>query len=337
MASSRKVAVVVVNWNGDEDTRNCIKALTKQAHHCDIIAVDNGSSDGFVEWAKEQQKITLLENEVNLGFSGGVNTGLRHAIKQQYEYIALINNDATPRPTWLKELMSVAEENENHGIVTGKLLKTDSTIDSTGDQYTSWGLPYPRGRNEKSSKKYADTEQVFAATGGASLYRTVMLKEIGLFDEDFFAYYEDVDISFRARLAGWKVIYTPSAVAHHKLGASSGKIPGFTTYMTIKNLPWLLIKNVPRELLTTVLVRFLIAYSSIVLSSLAKGKITSVLKGTVVGLVKLPKKLGERRIIQNDKKVDYLEIMAYMTYNLPPNAHKLRKVRTILKKLRFWR
>src|SRR6201999_312952 len=95
--------------------------------------------------------------------------------------------------------------------------------------------------------KYDKQTAVFVASGGASLYRIKMLQEIGLFDEDFFAYYEDVDLSFRAQLAGWKVAYAPRAVAYHQIGATSGHIKGFTTYQTIKNLPLLFYKNVPRK------------------------------------------------------------------------------------------
>jgi len=164
-----------------------------------------------------------------------------------------------------------------------------------------------------------------------------MLEEIGLFDEDFFAYYEDVDICFRAQLAGWKVRYTPDAVAHHKVGASSSKVPGFTTYMTIKNLPWLFWKNVPLRLMPTLLPRFTIAYYSIVFSSLAQGKIKPTLKGLFMENILLPKKFLQRIKIQRSKTVSTDYIKSMLVYGLPPNAHKLIKLRSILRTLRFWR
>jgi GT2 family glycosyltransferase len=356
MNKQSKVAVIVLNWNGEEDSLNCIKALKKQTAKHTIIAVDNNSTDNFVQNLKATHPnllykdspctvgdIVLLQNQKNLGFAGGVNTGIRHAIKNNFDFVALINNDATPDPTWLSELLRPTQTTvqgvslySNVGIVTGKLLKTDGTIDSTGDLYTSWGLAYPRGRNKSDNGQYIATEHVFGATGGASLYKVEMLKEIGLFDEDFFAYYEDVDLSFRALLAGWKVVYNPNAVAHHKVGASSGKVPGLTTYMTIKNLPWLFWKNVPLKLMPTILPRFAIAYTSIIFSSLAKGKFIPVFKGLFVKTVLLPKKLFERYKIQSSKKVSVDYIKSIITYDLPPNAHKLMKIRSILKKLRFW-
>lgn len=332
-----KIAVILLNWNGEEDSLACIESLKKQTIRYDLIAVDNGSADNFVSVVKKQiPKINLLENSENLGFSGGVNTGIRYALEKDYEYVALINNDAKPDKTWLEELLRVAEERKA-GIVTGRLLKTDGTIDSTGDMYTSWGLPYPRGRNDSDSGIYNHVEEVFAGSGGASLYNMDMLREIGLFDEDFFAYYEDVDLSFRAQLAGWKVLYTPKAIAYHKIGASSAKIPGFTTYVTVRNLPWLLWKNVPWRLMPIIWPRFFIAYSSIILSSLAKGKIVPVFKGIFIAFFLFPKKLIERNEIQSIRKVPDDYIKSIVTYDLPPNATKLRNLRSFLRKLRFWK
>lgn len=328
MHSGIKVAVVVLNWNGEEDSLQCIDALKKQTVRHKLIIVDNGSSDNLVSTVKSlHSDVILLENTKNLGFAGGVNTGIKYATEKGNEYIALINNDAIPKKDWLEKLLETISENSGYGIVTGKLLKTDETIDSTGEQYTSWGLPFPRGRDEQDSGVYDLAEEVFAASGGASLYKVEMLKEIGLFDEDFFAYYEDVDLSFRAQLAGWKVLYTPKAIAHHKVGASSSKLPGFTTYMTIKNLPWLLWKNVPWRLMPTVWPRFFLAHSAIIFSALSKGAIVPVAKGILMASILFPKKLWQRRSIQKSKKVNYLYIMSMMEYDLPPNAIRLRKLR----------
>ena len=340
-----KVAVVMINWNGEEDSLNCIAALRSQTAPHALILVDNGSSDDLGQTLKKTHPnllykespctvddVVLLENHKNLGFAGGANTGIRHAIKNNFDYVALINNDATPAKTWVEELLKSASEDSKIGITTGKLLKTDGEIDSTGDQYTIWGLPYPRGRNDEDNGQYESAEFVFAGSGGASLYSIKMLKQIGLFDEDFFAYYEDVDISFRAQLAGWKVMYEPKAVAHHKIGATSGSLPGFTTYQTIKNLPWLLWKNVPLGLLPKILPKFFISYNAIVFSSLSKGKFGPVLKGLLITTFLLPKKLVQRHKIQRSKVVSTSYIDKKLTHDLPPNAHKLRKLRSLFTK-----
>lgn len=332
------IAVVMINWNGLSDSLACIEALNAQTQAHTLLAVDNNSSDDFVKiLPKKYPNAILLENSQNLGFAGGVNTGIRYAIEHSFSYVALINNDALPAKDWLEKLLESAERSPKAGIVTGMLLKTDHTFDSTGDQYSSWGLAFPRGRGEENTGQYSASQKVFGASGGASLYRIAMLKEIGIFDEDFFAYYEDVDISFRAQLAGWKVLYQPKAVALHKIGASSGKVKGFTTYQTIKNLPWLFTKNVPVGLLPTILPRFIIAYNAIVFSSLAQGKIMPVVKGLLVSTVYVPKKLVQRHHIQKKKKVSTDYIASILVYDLPPNATKLQHLRNFLRTLRFWR
>ena len=215
------------------------------------------------------------------------------------------------------------------GISTSKLVDDRGEyLDSTGNLYTVWGLAYPRGRGELVSSKYDGREDVFGASGGASLYRVKMLEEVGLFDEDFFAYYEDVDISFRAQLAGWKVRYVPESVAYHQIGATSGKIKGFTTYQTIKNLPWIVVKDVPEGLIGTVLPRFLLAYSSFIGQAILRGQGWTALKAFSVSIRKLPKKLRERKLIQSQKTTSLAYISSMMTHDLPPNAYNLRKVRS---------
>ena len=332
-----RVAVVVLNWNGEEDSLACIAALKKQTQAHIIVAVDNASDDSFVKTVSKNHKdVILLTNSKNKGFSGGVNTGIQYALLKKYDFVALINNDAKPEKQWLEKLIEVMKDSRV-GIATGKLLKTDGTIDSTGDLFTSWGLAYPRGRNEPDNGQYDKPEKVFSGTGGASLYRCKMLEQIGLFDEKFFAYYEDVDLSFRAQLAGWGVAYNPKAVAHHKIGASSGKVPGFTTYMTIKNLPWLAFKNAPLGLILTIWPRLFVAHVSFVFAALFRGDIIPALKGLIVGLLYTPLMFIKRRHIQKTRKVKTAHIKKLITYDLPPNAYKLRKLRSFVRRFRVWR
>jgi GT2 family glycosyltransferase len=128
----------------------------------------------------------LVKNTKNLGFAGGVNTGIKKAIELKCDAVSLFNNDARADKDWLKNLSETLFEDEKTGVVTGKLMgESSDKFDSTGDQYTVWGLPYPRGRGIKDKGQYDQPEEVFAGSGGASLYKTKMLKEIGLFDEDF--------------------------------------------------------------------------------------------------------------------------------------------------------
>jgi len=323
------VYCVIPSWNAVDYVGACIESLQKQTLQPTIVVVENGSIDGSAEYiAKNYPDVVILQQPKNLGFAGGVNVGIRYAIKQDAEFVALFNNDAVADKAWLSGLVNAAKKYPEAGIVTGKFADIHNThLDSTGDIYTTWGLPFPRGRGEKVSNKYDHDNWVFGATGGASLYRTKMLNDIGLFDEDFFAYYEDIDISFRAQLAGWKVYFEPSAIAYHQMGATSGKIKGFTTYQTHKNFPMLLWKNVPMGLMPMIFPRLFFAYWTFVFSAIARGQPWPAIKGQLKALVLLPKKLSERRTIQNNKRVSDDYIRSILTYDLPPNATKLRRVR----------
>ncbi|OIP85467.1 hypothetical protein AUK57_04095 [Candidatus Saccharibacteria bacterium CG2_30_41_52] len=330
--STPKLAVIVLNWNGIKDTIPCLDSLIKQSIPVKIIVVDNGSTDNSIKILSEYQskhanRVDVLYNPINYGFAGGVNTGIEYALNDNYGYIALFNNDAMADKEWASGLIDSISENKSIGIATCLLLNSlGEKIDSTGEQYSTWGLPFPRNRNHKRELAPAD-ELVFGATGGASLYKTEMLREIGLFDEDFFAYYEDTDVSFRAQLAGWKVAYTDKAIAYHKQGETSKRMPGFTVYQTFKNLPLLFIKNVPCGLLLSIGIRFYFAYALMFFNAIVKGSGKSAIKGAWQGFILGFKKLGERREIQSNKKVTTKYIKSMLWPDLPPDQTGIRKLR----------
>lgn len=322
-------AVVIPNWNGETYISDCLYSLQEQTVLPHIIVVDNGSSDGSLTLIQKQfPNVELISLPQNTGFSGGVNVGIRRAIEKKYDFVGLFNNDAVANPTWFAELLKILSGQPESGIATCKLMDIDKTyLDSTGECYTLWGLPYARGRGEPVANTYDSDTSIFGASGGASLYRVKMLEQIGLFDEDFFAYYEDVDISFRAQLAGWKVAYVPAAEAYHATGTTSAKIKGFTTYQTMKNLPLLFWKNVPGSLLAKMLPRFTLAYIAFFFSALQRGQGWVACKGFGRMLALLPGKLIERQRIQKDRNVSIGYIRSMLTWDLPPNAHKLRVLR----------
>jgi GT2 family glycosyltransferase len=332
--STDKISVVIPNWNGKDTLGECLDSLLKQSLKPTIIVVENGSTDGSLEFIqKNYPDVELVINKKNLGFAGGVNSGIRESIRRGFDYVALFNNDAVADQGWLAGIAATLDSSSDSGIATCKFMSIDKKhIDSTGDLYTVWGLPYPRGRGEPVDTSHEKASFVFCASGGASIYRVAMLKDIGLFDEDFFAYYEDVDLSFRAQLAGWKVKYVPEAIAYHHIGATSGKIKGFTTYQTMKNLPWVYWKNVPARYLFRVGWRLKLAYVAFFFSAVRRGQGWSALKGSTVSVLLAPKKLIQRWKIQGDNKVQPQYIWGLMTHDLPPNAYKLRAMRA-----RWWR
>ena len=328
--------VIVPNWNGSDSLRDCLDSLRVQSVKAHVIVVDNGSSDGSAELvAEEYPEVELIRHTENKGYAGGVNPGFRRAIKSGATYAAPFNNDAVADKHWLKHLVQELDAHPKAGIATCKLLTADGTrLDSTGDYYTVWGLPYPRGRGESDLDKYDQQTEVFGASGGASLYRVSMLEDIGLFDEDFFAYYEDVDLSFRAQLAGWRVRYVPASVVYHQIGSTSGRMKGFTTYQTMKNLQLLYYKNVPGRFLWRIGWRLLLTEFLFVGRAFTRRQGWKAVSGDWRGSLLILTKLGERRRIQRSKKVTNDYIWGLLVHDLPPNARALRHLRGRLWKLR---
>lgn len=324
-----KISIVIPNWNGKHRLESCLPACLDQTLACDIVVVDNGSVDGSVEFLKKNYPtVIVIEHEKNLGFAGGVNAGIRYSLKQNYDYIGLLNNDAIVDKNWAKELVKCLEKNEEVGAATCKLLGPGGKyIDSTGDQYSTWGLPIARQRDEPPEAAPDTSELVFGACAGASVYRPAMFKEVGLLDEDFFAYYEDSDLNFRMQHAGWKAMYWPAATASHAIGGTSGSIKGFTTYQTTKNLPMVFFKNVPTKLLPYTLPRFAAAYYLVLFNSLIAGRGWPAFKGHIVWLSRIPSTLKKRNIIQKQSKVSAEYISSILLHDLPPDARKLRLFR----------
>jgi GT2 family glycosyltransferase len=327
------VLITVLNWNGAEDTLECVESLKLQSYiDFNILVIDNGSSK--VDYEKlaplnEIENIEVIREEKNTGFAGGVNIGIQHAIDNSYEYVALFNNDATADINWLKNLHKEFTDDKQTSAVTGLLLHQDGkTIDSTGDYYSIWGMPFPRSRGLPTNTA-PQSEYVFSATGGATLYKTELFKQIGLFDASFFAYYEDVDVSFRAQLTGHKIYYTNDAVAYHKQGATSSKIPGFTVYQTFKNIPLLYTKNVPVGLLIPIGIRLFVLYWLIFGNAIKNGSGLFALRGWITSVWYFwTKTLWERIKIQKSKTVSTDYIKSLIWYDLPPEQTGLRNLRS---------
>ena len=321
--------MVIPNWNGADDIRQCLDSLHAQSLKPHIIMVDNGSVDDSVSLVeKHYPEVEIIRHDYNKGYAGGVNPGLQLALDRNQDYVAPFNNDAVADKHWLQKLVEYLDEHPKCAVAACKLVSADgSHMDSTGDYYTTWGLPYPRGRGEANSTIYDNLTDIFAASGGASLYRISALREVGLLDEDFFAYYEDVDLSFRLQLADWKVAYVPASIVYHATSTTGSRVKGFFTEQTMKNLPWLLWKNVPAGLLPTILPRFTLVYLFFFGSAIQRGQLWYALKGCGRSLVLLPKKLGQRRHIQKNAKVSTRYIASMLEWDLPPNAARLRALR----------
>jgi GT2 family glycosyltransferase len=337
MARTNQTVVVIPNLNGGTELIEAVGSLVAQTIRPRIIVVDNASTDDSIaRLSKKHPDVEIIFNSKNLGYAGGVNPGFRRAIELDADYVAPFNDDAVADQDWLKQLVATLDKDEGVGVVACKVLRVDGKhLDSTGDMYTNWGLPYPRGRGETDKGQYDNETHIFAASGAASLYRVSALKQVGLLDEDFFAYYEDVDLSFRLQLAGWKVRYEPRARVYHKIGMTSSRIKGFTTYQTMKNLPLLLYKNVPQKYMWVVGRRFWVAHWLFFFRAITRGQGWPALKGDAKGTWLLLKKWPERRRIQKTRQVSDEYIWSIINHDLPPNAHALRKLRGLYWKLTF--
>jgi GT2 family glycosyltransferase len=321
------VAVVIPNWNGEHLLPSCLDSLKEQSQTHEVVVVDNGSTDGSVKMLqKDYPWVHLIELPTNTGFTGGVNAGIKYALKQKFEYVALFNDDAVAEKNWLKNLLNTARNNPKAGIVTCKLLRIDKKhIDSTGDFYTVWGLPFPRGRNEVDTGQYDTKTQIFSASGGASLYRSALFDDIGLFDDDFFLYFEDVDISFRAQLSGWSVMYEPSAVAYHHVSATSSKIGDVARYHSAKNFLLLYAKNMPKKLYFKYAPLFVLQFLRMAASSLYRGKFVVFTKGTFAAFKLHSSTVQKRRSIQRRRSASIEYIDSMLVHASPKKAPLLEK------------
>ena len=244
------VSVVIVNWNGKALLGECLDSLRVQTcQDLEIVLVDNGSQDGSSEFVREQYPgVKLISLKENRGFAGGNNAGISVA---EGKYIALLNNDTKADPEWIAQLIAVAETTPSAGMWASKILSYDDPgiIDNTGLLIYRDGLARGRGRLETDKGQYDAQGEVLLPSGCAALYRKSVLDEIGLFDEDFFAYADDVDLGLRIRLAGWGCVYVPTAKVYHKYSSSSSAYSPLKAFLVERNRIWVLLKYYPVELI----------------------------------------------------------------------------------------
>lgn len=240
------ISVVIPNWNGKKFLMTCLDSLANQSYRdFEIILVDNGSEDGSVQFCQSNYpEVKIIQFAKNLGFSVAVNAGIKES---KGEFIALLNNDTEVDKKWLEELGNAAKNNPDVGFFASKMLRFDDRkiIDSCGDQASWKGKFTNYGRLKKDGEKYSQEKYVFGACAGAAMYRAELFDKIGLFDEDFFAYLEDIDISFRAQFAGYRCFLAPEAIVYHIGSATAGRRSAFNFKMVIKNRWHVIYKNFP--------------------------------------------------------------------------------------------
>ncbi|MBI2888193.1 MAG: glycosyltransferase family 2 protein [Chloroflexi bacterium] len=291
--------VIIPNWNGAHLLPTCLDALRAQSFgDFEAVVVDNGSTDGsrpLLAQAYPEVRVMLLPE--NRYFAGAVN---RAITETSAPLVVLLNNDTEAEPAWLGRLVGALDAHPEAGMATSKLLLFDrrTVLHSAGDYYTLRGQPGNRGVWEEDQGQYDGDQMVFSACGGAAAYRRSMLEEIGLFDEDLVAYCEDVDLAFRAQLAGYTCVFVPEARVYHRLSATGGGT--LASYYCGRNFIGVAAKNMPSSLLRRHWLRILRSQAAHVWGALRHVREPAArarLRGQLAGLVALPRMWRKRRAV----------------------------------------
>ena len=308
-------SIIIPHLNGRHHLDDCLNALRRQTYtDFEVLLVDNGSSDGSQAYVREQfPEIALIELGHNRGFTGACNAGWQAA---HGEFIILLNNDTEVDDKWLHEIIDAFRRQPDAGIIASKIMLFDRRdhFHTAGDYYRLDGIPGNRGVWQRDTGQYNGEEEIFGACGAASAYRRQMLDEIGFLDDDFFFSCEDVDISWRAHLAGWKVLYAPTAVVYHKLKATGGDVTG--SYYDGRNFLYLIWKNYPTSLLRQNWRRILAAQLNISKEALRHWRGAAArarLRGQLTGLFGFFRMLPKRRRIQANRRIDDDTLTARLT------------------------
>lgn len=304
-----KITVIIPNWNGEQYLKTCFDSLRKQIFkHFEVVLIDNGSNDNSVEFTQRNYpEIKIIQLTKNTGFAPAINIGIKSS---KTNLIALLNNDTEVDPEWLSELYKATEKYKDAGSFASKMLdfKNRDIVDSCGDAMTWSGRPYKIGELQKDGERFSSFRFVFGACAGAAVYKASLFNKIGGFDGDFKLYLEDVDIDFRAQLAGFKCVFVPKAVVYHIGSATSGKKSAFAFKMMIKNHFHLIHKNFPISMLITKLPKIFYSEFRFFGVALRDGFVKEYFWAIGKSLLEYPKMLHKRKYIQGHRKVslDYL-------------------------------
>ena len=243
-----KVSVVTPNYNGEKFLKTFFDSLNQDCEYIgEVIIVDNGSTDNSLNYIENNEfnfPVNVIENKENVGFSPAVNQGI---LKAKYDYIFSLNNDTEVKKGSIKALIDLITSDENIFSVQAKMLqyKNKELIDDVGDEYNLLAWTKKTGENHHFSE-FEEVKEIFSSCAGAAMYNKSILSEIGLFDDNFFAYMEDVDLAIRAKINGYKNLLCPQAIVYHIGSATSGsRYNEFKVRLAARNNVWVAYKNLP--------------------------------------------------------------------------------------------
>ncbi len=319
-------SIVIPHWNNLQILKNCLESIFQSMSHTvrdksytsdgvtpfEIIVVDNGSTDGSREFLEQlstkSYQLKAIFNDRNFGFAKAVNQGIEAA---KNDWVVVMNNDLKIDKNWFEEIFNKIQKLENLktqiGCIFGKVLNWEGTeVESTGLEFWLKGKAFNRGNGEPAdTNKYDSPEFIFGASASIAAYYKPALEEVGSFDNDFFAYEEDVDLALRLHSAGWKTYYVPTAVSYHIGGKTSRQMGNFRNRMDAKNWWFIIIKNYPLNLIIKhgpeIFVERLRNLSGLIKNTQWYKIPTAVLATYGELLLKLPKIIRKRKPISSDK------------------------------------
>lgn len=301
-----KIIIVIVNYNSGEWLRKALKALSEQTlKPGKILVVDNNSSDNSLNCIQElYENIEIKNIEKNIGFASANNRAVAYYTK--YEWIVLLNPDAIPENSWLENLIKAAENSEAKvGSFASLLLCEDNSqmIDGAGDILHSSGMAWRKLHREPYQLLDLDRTNIFSACGAAALYRREAWMAAGGFDDNFFCYYEDIDLGFRMRLLGYECRLVPDAVVKHVGSATSGKRSDFAVYHGHRNMVWTYLKNMPGILFWYYLPAHIIANLLAIVLYTRRGGGHLIVKSKIDALKDLNRVWKDRKLLNCNRKV----------------------------------
>jgi GT2 family glycosyltransferase len=313
-----KATIVIPNWNGWQHLQRCLPTVFTQTYpNFEVVIVDNASTDGSVELVREQfPQVNLIVNDSNLGFAAANNIAIRAT---SASYIATLNNDTEVEANWLSELVKGMSSDPKVGMVASKILymQPPHLVDSAGVGVSRAGLAWNRCNGAQEDPLEVEPYEVFGPSAAAALYRRAMLDEVGLFDEAYFAYYEDIDLAWRARLMGWRCLYVPTARVYHAHSATSRQGSSFKRYLLSRNEIWTIVKNYPTPDLWLYLPEILFYDLLSAAYRIILERSWSPLLGRLAALRQLRPMLRQRRIIQKRRQASSREMRQLMA----PSPH----------------
>ena len=299
-----EISVVIVTWNGRRYLEDCLQSVAgQQGVRAETILVDNASTDGTVAFVRDRfPSARIVALPENRGFAAGNNAGVRAA---SAPLVAFLNNDTVADPGWLRALGAALDRSSGFSLATSRIvyMHDPQVIDSAGDGVFRWGGAFKRHHGEAAAAAAQPTE-VFGVCGAACLMPKAVFDELGGFDEDFFASHEDVDLSYRARLLGYRCGYVADAVVRHHGSATIGRVSTFGVFHGQRNLEWMYVKNTPTSLLITTLPGHLLYMAAAALHFARAGVLGAFVKAKLAALAGMPAALRKRRQVQRTRRID---------------------------------